>query len=157
MKKRYIILLFLVIFIVIIIALMKSTQSLAPEGSLVPTGTPVTLTPQPASPATHDKVEVTSPAPGSKITSPLAISGKARLWYFEGSFPIELTDDKGNIIAQKYVTAQGDWMTSEYVPFLGTLEFTVPAGVTHGYLILRKDNPSDDRRLDDEFSIPVTF
>jgi len=158
MKKRYILLFFIILFGIIAFILVNSTPSQAPMSTVtdpVPTGS--TLAPEPTPAPVHEKIKVVNPTAGSKIISPLTMSGTAAGWYFEGSFPVDLTDDKGNIIAQKYVTAQGDWMTAEFVPFLGTLEFTVPAGVTRGYLIFRKDNPSGEARFDDEFSLPVTF
>ncbi len=105
-----------------------------------------------------DLIVVSTPSPGDTITSPLTVTGKARgVWYFEASFPLELTDDQGNTIARHYATAEDDWMTEEFVPFEGTIEFEVPDGVTNGVLIFRKDNPSDMPEHDDELAIPVTF
>lgn len=156
MKKRYIFLIFLVLFGALLLILIKTIQEPAVRA---PGETSTTdLSPTPA--RSHNMITVTSPYPGEKISSPLNVSGKARGgWFFEGSFPIDITDFEGNIIAQKYATAQDDWMvprTTE-VPFSGTIEFSVPEGVTRGYIIFKKDNPSDNRVLDDEFSIPVVF
>lgn len=158
MKKRYIFLIFLVLFGALLWILLKTIQEPTVR---VPGETSVTTDiNQIPTTATHDMVVVTSPYPGEKISSPLSVSGSARGgWFFEGSFPIDITDYEGNIIAQKYATAQGDWMVPRTVevPFTGTIEFTVPEGVTRGYVVFKKDNPSDDRSLDDEFSIPVIF
>lgn len=104
-----------------------------------------------------DLVHVNAPLPGAKVTSPLTITGRARgNWYFEASFPVRLLDANGNEIALKAAQAQGDWMTTEYVPFSVTLTFAQPATPT-GTLILQKDNPSGESQFDDFVSIPVTF
>ncbi|MEK7614829.1 MAG: Gmad2 immunoglobulin-like domain-containing protein, partial [Patescibacteria group bacterium] len=78
-------------------------------------------------------------------------------WYFEASFPVELQDKNGNVIAQGPAQAQGDWMTDAYVPFEATLTFTKPADGETGTLILRKDNPSGLPEHDDFVKIPVKF
>lgn len=159
MKKRYILLFFIVLFGIVAFILVTSTPTQAPM-TIVPSGTTqqnTTQYPEPVPTTQNEHIIVTSPAEGSRITSPLTLTGSSAGWYFEGSFPVELTDDQGNIIAQKYVTAQGNWMTADFVPFKGTLEFTVPTGVTRGYLIFKKDNPSGEARFDEEFLVPVTF
>ncbi len=105
-----------------------------------------------------DFIYVNSPAPGETLSSPLTIRGKARgTWFFEGDFPVVLKDMKGTIIARGIVTAQGEWMTKEFVPFEGTLEFEKPAHVDSGTLIFRKDNPSDRPDLDDKMALSVFF
>lgn len=91
------------------------------------------------------------------IQSPLTVTGKARgTWYFEASFPIELRDGNGVLLAQTPAQAQGDWMTINSVPFSATLTFNQPT-TPQGTLILRKDNPSGEPQYDDQLVIPVTF
>ena len=105
-----------------------------------------------------DLIVVATPVKDSLITSPLSISGRARgQWYFEGSFPLELKDDNGHVIAQGHATAQGEWMTEDFVPFLGTLQFNVPSAKGRGVLVLRKDNPSGLPEHDDAIAVPVMF
>lgn len=105
-----------------------------------------------------DGLKLSSPKKGSKLVSPLTLTGEAvGGWYFEASFPIAITDDKGKTLASSYVSAQGEWMTEKYVPFDGKIEFTVPKGVTKGFLVLMKDNPSGDPSKNYEVKIPVTF
>lgn len=101
-------------------------------------------------------IKVSNPQPNQTVTSPLQISGEARLWYFEGSFPVEILDANKKVLGVNYVQAEGEWMTTEFVPFKGTLSFDAGETVT-GTLILRKDNPSGMRELDDSFSIPIRF
>lgn len=102
-------------------------------------------------------IVVDLPKSGDTISGPFQISGKAKTWYFEGDFPIELIDEQGNKIAQGYARAMGDWMTNEYVPFeMGEINFvSYPSATTSGFVVFRKDNPSDMRELDEEFRVPV--
>ena len=113
-----------------------------------------------------DFVRLTAPLPHTVIQSPLVVKGEARgPWFFEGSFPLFLTDWDGKIIAQGYVTAQSDpdasvgasWMTTDYVPFEGMLTFETPSYGDTGALILRKDNPSGLPEFDDAFEIRVRY
>ncbi len=105
----------------------------------------------------NSDVNVFSPKPNELVKSPLKISGEARgTWFFEGSFPVVLKDENGIVIKEGFVTAQKDWMTQDFVPFIGELEFGTPE-VAQGELILKKDNPSDLRQYDKSVSIPVNF
>jgi Immunoglobulin-like domain of bacterial spore germination len=112
------------------------------------------------SPDLSDLIVVTSPKSGAIIgTSSLTVTGKARgSFYFEASFPVYLTDWDGRIIAQGQAHAQGDWMTSDFVPFTATLTYTVPAGSNkRGTLILHNDNPSGDPARDKALELPIVF
>jgi len=103
-------------------------------------------------------IRLESPLPNSIITNPLSIKGEARgNWFFEASFPIYLTDWDGLIIAEGYATAEGEWMTTEFVPFSANLTFTKPEYKNNGSLILRKDNPSGLPEHDDALEIPIFF
>ena len=108
-----------------------------------------------------DLIRITSPRPNDVIKSPLVIEGEARgNWYFEASFPLELRDSNGKVIAQLFATAEGEWMTTEFVPFKSTLEFQVPdnsLGSNNGMLILRKDNASGLLEHDDALEVPIKF
>ena len=102
---------------------------------------------------------VSKPADNSLITSPLSVSGKARgYWYFEASFPIEITDSSGKVLATSHASAVGDWMTKEYVPFTGSISFKAPVGGdTRGFVIFKKDNPSGLPENDDSVKISIRF
>ncbi|MBX2866956.1 Gmad2 immunoglobulin-like domain-containing protein [Candidatus Kaiserbacteria bacterium] len=103
-----------------------------------------------------DLITLAEPVPGTEVGSPLTVHGEAKgYWFFEASFPIILTDADGIIIAEGYVTAQSDWMTEDFVPFEGTLEFA-PQG-DRGILILKRANASGLPEHDDALEIPVTF
>lgn len=102
-------------------------------------------------------IQVDFPVPNTIVTSPLAITGKARgFWFFEASFPVVLLDGNGKEIVVSYATAQGEWMTEEFVPFSASITFEKPETAT-GTLVLKKDNPSGDPVRDDEVRIPVQF
>lgn len=95
---------------------------------------------------------------GSLVTSPLAVTGRARgNWFFEASFPIELQDQANQLLSQGIAQAQGEWMTEDLVPFTAELTFTAPTTSDSGKLILRKDNPSGLPENDAELSIPIRF
>ena len=107
-----------------------------------------------------DLIRVDFPRPNQTIQSPLTVKGKARgSWFFEASFPVILTDWDGRIIAEGIATAQGDWMTSEFVPFEAVIPFVKDPNAysNRGALILRKDNPSGLPEHDDAFEIPVVL
>jgi len=113
-------------------------------------------------PLSDEAMVLTEPLSGTTVTSPLLIRGKARgTWFFEGSFPVVLTDWDGRIIAEHYVTAQSDWMTEDWVPFEGELSFEMPQDVgdfsSRGALILRKDNPSGLPEHDDARELTIFF
>ncbi len=101
-------------------------------------------------------IVVESPAPGERISAPFKVTGKARgSWYFEGDFPLLLTDAVERVLAQGFATAQSPWMTQEWVPFAGALDLQKSPAQGWGWLILKKDNPSDRPELDDAVAIPV--
>ena len=109
-----------------------------------------------------DLILIESPAPESKIISPLEIKGEARgTWYFEASFPIILTDWDGKIIAQGHATAQDSWMTEDFVPFMATLNFENPSWEAdfskRGSLIFKKDNPSGLPEFNNAYEMTVWF
>ena len=103
-------------------------------------------------------IVVDSPRPGAVIISPLKVRGRARgTWFFEGDFPLILKDQKGRVIGTSYVTAKGEWMTKEFVPFEGTITFEKPTTGHWGTLVFKKDNPSDRPELDDAMELPINF
>lgn len=117
---------------------------------------PITDQPSEQTP-NHPLITVTAPTQNQKISSPLTISGQARgQWYFEATFPFELQDGNEVKLAEGFATAQGDWMTTEYVPFTAQLSFPTPSTPT-GKLIIRKSNASGLPENDDSIEVPVQF
>jgi hypothetical protein len=85
---------------------------------------------------------VTAPKPHQQVCSPLTVKGKAKsAWFFEGVFPLRLLDEQCHEITSGQAKAQGSWTTGDFVPFEGTLTFTV-AKPTKAILVLQNDNPS---------------
>lgn len=102
-------------------------------------------------------IKMDLPLANQEISSPLSVAGQVRgNWSFEGSFPLTLEDANGKVLANGFATLNGEWMTTDYVPFTANLIFAKPATKT-GKLILRKDNPSAQTELDDSLEIPVKF
>jgi hypothetical protein len=103
-----------------------------------------------------DLIYVDSPLPGAAVTSPLNIHGYARgAWFFEGDFPVVLSDASGTIIAQGYATAKSPWMTEMFVPFESVIHFKSPGFSSNGTLILKKDNPTGKPEYDDALDVPI--
>ena len=111
-----------------------------------------------------DLIKVTSPVPLGVVQSPLTLSGQARgNWFFEASAPVSLVDWDGKIIAEGVITAEGEWMTTDFVPFKAELTFVSPYTpgdqdfMKRGTLIFKKDNPSGMPENDDALEIPIQF
>lgn len=107
----------------------------------------------------HPQIILKNPQESQTISSPINIEGEARgTWFFEATFPIVLTNWDGLIIAEGFATAQGEWMTEEFVPFTAELTFTSDTTVSNrGSLILQKSNPSGLPENDDAYEITVFF
>lgn len=109
-------------------------------------------------------IKVSMPVPYGLMESPQTIRGQARgNWFFEASAPVTLVNWDGLIIADGFVTADGEWMTTDFVSFTGTLEFISPYKqgdpdfMKRGTLIFKKDNPSGLPENDDALEIPIVF
>ncbi len=156
MKKGWIIVIALLIIIVLgVLALIfvpGPNVANAPSNNGTATTTVATTT----NPYANELVVDTITA-GTKVTSPLTVTGKARGWYFEGSFPIQLKDATGKVIAQGPAQAQTDWMTSEFASFKITLTFAPQTAGSKGTLVLMNDNPSGLPQNQKEVDIPIQF
>ena len=106
--------------------------------------------------AVGDNIKITSPTSGSVISSPVKITGEAKGWYFEATFPVRLVDENGRTLAKGSAKATSDWMVDAYVPFELQLTFN-PQGAKSGKLIFEKDNPSGLSENAKGFSLPVLF
>lgn len=106
---------------------------------------------------TKDDMIRVNPFVTEGLKSPVTITGEARgMWYFEGSFPVELRDENDTLITTGIAQAQSEWMTENYVPFSVTLTFAKPKSLG-GTIVFKKDNPSGDASLDNALSVPITF
>lgn len=104
-------------------------------------------------------VLVISPQTNQIVTSPLLVKGRVSgAWFFEASLPIKLTDDQGQLIAQGYAMASGDWMTTDIIEFNGVLEFKIEEIMaSSGYVVIAKDNPSGLAEYDTAVKMPIRF
>jgi len=93
------------------------------------------------------------------VTSPVVLSGRARgNWFSEAVAPVTVIDANGKTIGQAQIRATGDWMTTEYVPFTGSVSYTLGSSTTTtGYLLFMNDNPSGDPARSVSVRVPVNF
>lgn len=107
--------------------------------------------------ASSDMIVPELPFPGAVTGKEFSVIGTARgNWYFEASFPIEVLDQDGNTLVQSYATAQGEWMTTEFVPFKG--EVKIPETyIGPATLVLHKDNASGEPDKDASISFPIVI
>lgn len=140
MKKSFYIILTAVVAVILVVLFINLNKD-----PITPTGK-------------ADLIRVTAPVANTVLTSPLTVRGEARgNWYFEASFPVRLLDSEGSELALGIAQAQGEWMTTEFVPFETTLIFITPTASQTGTLVLEKDNPSGLPENADELRIPVRF
>lgn len=104
----------------------------------------------------HEDVRLMTPRAGETVRSPLVVKGEAAGWYFEASFPVKLISPSGKVLAQAPAQAQGDWMTTNFVPFEARLEF-ISTEEGMGKLVLEKDNPSGLPQYDESVEVLVKF
>lgn len=118
-----------------------------------------------------DLLEITLPRTDENSSVPVCylqspkttckIAGRARgTWFFEASFPVKLLNPAGELIATEIMQADGDWMTTDFVPFNGEITFEVAGDqrldmVGMYSLIFQKDNPSGESTFDDQFILPI--
>jgi hypothetical protein len=106
--------------------------------------------------ASPDLVTIERPYPGATVGKEFLVTGRARgYWFFEASFPIEVIDTSGDVVAQVVAQAEGGWMTEDFVPFTATLK--VPESyIGPATVVLHKDNPSGLPANDASVSFPIT-
>lgn len=74
---------------------------------------------------------------------------------FEGQMSLTLRIQDGPSFGTTTLKADGDWMTSEKVPFSGRLTFLPPANVDVAILVIEADNPSGLPENEKKIEIPV--
>ena len=108
-------------------------------------------------PSESEMIRITAPASGGTVSSPLTVTGEARgNWYFEASFPVRVIDANGRELGIAPIQAQGEWMTTNFVPFSGSVSFATSTTAT-GFVVFEKDNPSGLPENDAEVRVPVRF
>jgi hypothetical protein len=105
----------------------------------------------------NDLLKVTSPTPDQKVSSPLVVKGEAvGSWYFEAEFPVLVTDESGKQLGVGSARTQGDWMSTNLVPFTAKVSFK-KGTAKKGYVVLQRSNPSGLPENDQAVKIPVSF
>ncbi len=144
MKKIFIWIGVIIVLVFLILFLYKSKASAPVIGDIVYTN------------ASADLIQVELPYPDAVVGKEFSVLGKARgTWFFEASFPVVLLDKDGQVLAQGAAQAQGEWMTTEFVPFKIDLKVTNNDYIGKGTLILKKDNPSGDSVRDASVSFEI--
>jgi hypothetical protein len=101
---------------------------------------------------------ITLPDPKISYTSPIQISGRAPgNWFFEANAPVTLVNWDGLILGEGHINATGDWMTTDYVPFTGSITFSGDTLYNRGALIFKKDNASGLPEHDDSAQMSITI
>ncbi|PPK88648.1 immunoglobulin-like protein involved in spore germination [Neolewinella xylanilytica] len=77
-------------------------------------------------------------------------------YYFEADFPVRMEDQDGTTLGSGRAQAGSDWMTEDWVPFTGSLEFAPPKSET-GYLVFERANPSGLPENARSYRLPVRF
>ncbi|MDB5254381.1 MAG: hypothetical protein JWL80_447 [Parcubacteria group bacterium] len=151
----------LVIVVVILGALLLFFMKVKPAAAPVEPVPVATSTPVVTATSTPESIiKVTLPKDNAVISSPVSVEGTARgNWFFEGSAPVYVIDSRGLDLGEGHIQATGEWMTTDFVPFKGTITFRFPprGSGTAGYLIFENDNPSGDPARKLTFKVPVTF
>lgn len=107
--------------------------------------------------ASEDMIIVELPFPNAVTGKEFTVVGKARgMWYFEASFPVVVLDADGKTLATGIATAEGDWMTTEFVPFKAPIK--IPSTyIGKATLLLKRDNASGLPEHDASMSFPFTI
>ena len=106
--------------------------------------------------ASADLIKVELPFPGAVTGKSFSVIGEARgFWFFEASFPIQLFDKDGKLLATAIAQAQEDWMTENFVPFKADI-IAPEYYIGEATLVLKKDNPSGLPENDASISFKIT-
>jgi hypothetical protein len=103
------------------------------------------------------RVSITSPKANTAVGKTFDVTGQAPGgWFFEATFPVQVRDASGNVIGRINAEAQGEWQTTELVPYIAHM---IISGNYTGSatLILMRDNPSGLPENDDSVSIPIVI
>jgi len=155
MKKRYIVLFFITLFAVILVIALRAVNT---NIVVAPTDEDNVIKVEKAS--KENLIMIDSPYINQKVSSPIIVKGRARgNWFFEASAPVNIVNWDGLIIGEGYMMVDEgySWMTTEYVPFTGTISYDVSqlGAYDYGWIIFKKDNPSGESRFDDALEMRV--
>lgn len=143
-----------VIALIIILAWKQAPNEADLERPIEDIISDVMPTPEEGEPIVSDNgnIKITRPQPDSIVTSPMLIKGEARV--FEGTVQFRLKDAEGNIIAEKFSTAQAE-EAGEFGAFGELLLFDEVSAET-GTLDVYWQSPENGSEQD-LISIPIKF
>lgn len=147
------------LLVVVVLFWLKSVPNRASTPDVVPKTDILKSVPDPANTPAVPKTDIVvhMPQPNELIKSPLEVKGEARgTWFFEANLRVNLLDANGGIVVATYGTAEGEWMTNDFVPFGSVVEFQPPVTET-GILRILNDNPSGLPENERHFDVPVRF
>ncbi len=102
-------------------------------------------------------ITIDSPKPYQKIQNPIYIKGKVKgSFFFEGTFPVRIEDENGNIIIVDHIETKDDWMTENFVSFEKYLGIS-NVNIKRGFIVFEKANPSGLPENKFEIKIPIYF
>jgi len=94
---------------------------------------------------------------GATISGPFVVHGTATLWYFEGSFSVEVYDANGVLLGTGIASALDDWMVTTPVPFEAEVVAYTEPNTSTGIVRFIRANPSDTRAQDRAVDVMVRF
>lgn len=106
--------------------------------------------------ASTSMIVIDSPLPETTVDNSFVLTGKAYGgWYFEASFPVQVLDSNNQILFEGPAQAEGDWMTSAFVPFKAAISLpnTYSGKIT---MLIKNDNPSGLPENDASLSFSLT-
>lgn len=142
------------VWVLLTVPAVTATPVVSTSTPQKPAEAPSTQKPDENAPLSH-RVQITAPQPNTTVGQRFEVKGEAPgNWFFEASFPIQIRDKDGNVIARTHASAQGEWMTTEQVKFTSTINIET-AYKGPATLILMRDNPSGLPENDDSTEIPI--
>ena len=93
-------------------------------------------------------------------TFPLTFEGEAKgLWFFEGSFPVEIRLPNGEVIARGIAQTSDSWMTEDVISFTAQMSLVpeAPEYIGSAALVLQRNNPSDLQENDAHFTTMINI
>ncbi len=108
--------------------------------------------------ALTDYVLVTVPAPNTKVKTPFKVEGKAKGgWYKNNRLKLKVVNYRGEVLFEKEVFALSDTSKDKFVEFVAAVNFTPPADLERGKLLIEKTSDVDDPSKNGPLIIPLRF
>lgn len=155
MKKNWIFgLAILVILAIALAAVFSRPAAVATDN--IPAGVapeaPAAIVPEPPVVVSTGNITITSPLPSATITSPVTITGQARV--FENAISWRLKDSLGAVLASGNAVASAPDI-GQFGPYSITTTYATPVTLTGTIEVF--DYSAKDGTEIDSVSIPVTF